>query len=82
MRTFLPLLSLLLLLAGCRREDWREATFALPPGVPAERAAAACRALDAQTPPSITVEGRTLRIRYNSMRVAPGNFAYTLRTLR
>ena len=44
--------------------------------------AAACRALDAQTPPSITVEGRTLRIRYNSMRVAPGNFAYTLRTLR
>ena len=27
------------------------------------------------------MEGETLRIRYNSMRVAPGNFAYTLRTL-
>ena len=57
------------------------ATFALPRGVPAARAAEALRALDSQTPPEVTVEGETLRIRYNSMRVAPGNFAYTLRTL-
>lgn len=75
------LLAALCLLAGCRREDWRETTFALPRGVPAARAAEALRALDSQTPPEVTVEGETLRIRYNSMRVAPGNFAYTLRTL-
>lgn len=80
MRRFLPLLSFFLF-AGCSREDWREASFALPPNVPAQRAVAACRALDTQTPPEVAVEGNTLRIRYNSMRVAPRNFAYTLHAL-
>ncbi len=78
----LALLSLLALaLAGCRREDWREIVLPLPPGVPAERAAEALRALDLQTPPVVVPRGEALAVRYNSMHVAPRNLTHTLERL-
>lgn len=68
----------LLLLAGCRREDWRSVTLALPKGVPETRAVEALVALDRITPPRVARQGDALVIRYNAMRVAPGNFTYAL----
>lgn len=71
-------LSLCALLLGCRREDWRTCSLPLPEGVGREVAVAELRALDRQTPPEIAVEAGVLAIRYNSLRVSPQNFRYTL----
>ncbi len=65
-------------LAGCRREDWRSVELPLPEGVAEAQAAEALTALDRITPPQVGRRGDSLLIRYNSMRVAPGNFAYAL----
>lgn len=71
----------LLFLSGCRREDWRSIELELPQGVAASRVVEALSALDRLTPPQVMRRGRTLVIRYNAMRVAPGNFVYTLGSL-
>lgn len=63
-------------LAGCRREDWR--SVELPEGVAEAQAAETLAALDRITPPQVERRGDRLLIRYNSMRIAPGNFAYAL----
>lgn len=79
MRRFACYLPICLLcLAGCRREDWQSVEVALPQGVTEARAAETLAALDRVTPPRVTRRGDTLRIRYNSMRVSPGNFVYAL----
>ncbi len=72
---------LLVLLIGCRQEDWAEVTLPCPPEVSPQLAVSALRALDRETPPHVVAEGGQLHIRYNSMRVSTGNFRYTLRTL-
>lgn len=65
-------------LFGCRREDWRSVELELPRGVAEARAVEALAALDRLTPPKVARHGSTLVIRYNAMRVAPGNFTHAL----
>lgn len=77
-RLALSLALSLPLLFGCRREDWRSVELELPQGIAEARAVEALSALDRLTPPKVARRGRTLVIRYNAMRVAPGNFAYAL----
>lgn len=72
---------LLPLLAGCRRESWQETAFPAPPGLSSAEIVSALTQLDSQTPPEVTVSDGTVRVRYNSLRIAPRNFSYHLEAL-
>lgn len=76
MRIALILLGGLLLLAGCRREDWRETSFVMPEQVPFGRLRAELLALDRETPPEVSLAKGVVRVRYNSMRVSLRNLTY------
>lgn len=65
-----------LLLAGCRREDWKETSFDVPANMDQKVLISALRALDRETPPEVRIEQGKAHVRYNSMRVAVRNLTY------
>lgn len=81
MKLTIVLLLSLFVLAGCRREDWREYSFALPPQVEFNALQRELKALDRETPPFVRLEQGTVFVRYNSMHLAPRNLTYVRDTL-
>lgn len=77
--------AILLLLAcaflGCRQESWETVEFSCPPNCSRAEIAEALIMLDRQTPPEVEILGDRVRIRYNSLRIAPRNFSYQLEQL-
>ncbi len=79
MRTLAILLLSCFLLAGCRQEDWRTATFDRPAGLPEETLRERIYGLDTQTPPQVTLQGDKVHVRYNSLHLAKKNIEFILR---
>lgn len=77
--------ALLLLVAcaflGCRQESWKTVEFPCPSNCSRAEIAEALISLDRQTPPEVEIAAGRVRIRYNSLRIAPRNFAYQLEQL-
>jgi hypothetical protein len=65
-----------LLLIGCRQEDWKETSFEAPTNVEPNVLIETLRALDRETPPVVRVEQSVVHVRYNSMHVAIRNFTH------
>ncbi len=78
LRSLLFFVALLLVLTGCRREDWKSATFDLPNGRSCDVIIARIMALDPETPPRVTVEEGRLTVHYNSLHIASKNIEYVL----
>ncbi len=78
MKQFLALI-MMLVVVGCRQEDWRTTSLALPHGMSSPEAIARITALDTQTPPEVTVSDGYVKVRYNSMHLAIKNIEYALR---
>lgn len=75
------LLLLTCILLGCRQESWKTVEFPCPPNCSRAEIAEALIMLDRQTPPKVEILGDRVRIRYNSLRIAPRNFSYQLEQL-
>lgn len=81
MKLTIVLLLSLFVFAGCRREDWREYSFELPPQVEFNALQRELKALDRETPPFVRLEQGTVFVCYNSMHLAPRNLTYVRDTL-
>jgi hypothetical protein len=75
-RAFVASFIAIMLLAGCRQEDWRELAFEMPQGVSFATLQSALQALDRETPPEVRLEQGIVFVRFNSMHLSARNLTY------